>query len=119
LWRGRPASCRRNRAAPRRAVVAVSAGTSSSQRVGCVHAGPGAHARAPRVQVSKLTKGEILMVNIGSTSTGGKVLAVKADLAKIQLTQPVCTKEDEKIALSRRVEKHWRYVGARRCRACA
>ena len=36
--------------------------------------------------------------------------AVKADLAKIALTQPVCTEVGEKIALSRRVEKHWRYV---------
>ena len=50
------------------------------------------------------------MVNIGSTSTGGRVLAVKNDLAKIVLIQPVCTQEGEKIALSRRVEKHWRYV---------
>lgn len=50
------------------------------------------------------------MVNIGSLSTGGRVLAVKADLAKIVLTQPVCTEIGEKIALSRRVEKHWRYV---------
>jgi len=48
------------------------------------------------------------MVNIGSLSTGGRVLAVKADLAKIVLTQPVCTETGEKIALSRRVEKHWR-----------
>lgn len=37
-----------------------------------------------------------------------QVLATKGDLAKIQLTHPVCTKEGEKIALSRRVEKHWR-----------
>ena len=50
------------------------------------------------------------MVNIGSLSTGGRVLAVKADLAKIVLTQPVCTEIGEKIALSRRVEKHWRWV---------
>lgn len=50
------------------------------------------------------------MVNIGSTSTGGRVTAVKADLAKIELISPVCTQEGEKIALSRRVEKHWRYV---------
>ena len=42
-------------------------------------------------QVSKLTKGETLMVNIGSLSTGGRVVAVKADLAKIELTLPVCT----------------------------
>ena len=50
------------------------------------------------------------MVNIGSLSTGGRVSAVKADLAKIFLTQPVCTEVGEKIALSRRVEKHWRCV---------
>ena len=50
------------------------------------------------------------MVNIGSLSTGGRVQAVKADLAKIGLTSPVCTELGEKIALSRRVEKHWRCV---------
>ena len=59
-------------------------------------------------QVQKLTKNEVLMVNIGSLSTGGRVSAVKADLAKITLTQPVCTEVGEKIALSRRVENHWR-----------
>eukprot|EP00051_Salpingoeca_urceolata_P026961 m.479462 g.479462 ORF g.479462 m.479462 type:complete len:474 (-) comp21458_c0_seq1:75-1496(-) len=62
-------------------------------------------------KVQKLTKGEMLMVNIGSLSTGGRVIAVKGDLAKIQLTQPVCTDVGEKIALSRRVEKHWRLIG--------
>lgn len=49
------------------------------------------------------------MLNIGSLSTGGRVLATKADLAKISLTTPVCTEIGEKISLSRRVEKHWRY----------
>lgn len=61
-------------------------------------------------KVQKLSKNEVLMVNIGSLSTGGRVLAVKADLAKISLSNPVCTEVGEKIALSRRVEKHWRYV---------
>ncbi|CAE7866521.1 eIF2gamma [Symbiodinium sp. KB8] len=64
-----------------------------------------------KAKVSNLTKGEILQVNIGSTATGGRVAAVKGDLAKIALTQPVCTQEREKIALSRRVEKHWRLIG--------
>lgn len=64
-----------------------------------------------QAKVQKLTKSEILMVNIGSTATGGKVVAVKGDLAKIALTQPVCTTEGEKIALSRRVDKHWRLIG--------
>ena len=51
------------------------------------------------------------MVNIGSLSSGGRVLAVKNDLAKIGLTNPVCTEVGEKIALSRRVDRHWRLIG--------
>lgn len=64
-----------------------------------------------QTKVTKLTKGELLLINIGSTSTGGRVLSVKADLAKIQLTSPACTEVGEKVALSRRIEKHWRLVG--------
>ena len=59
-------------------------------------------------QVQKLQRNEILMVNIGSLSSGGRVTGLMADLAKIGLTSPVCTEVGEKIALSRRVEKHWR-----------
>jgi translation initiation factor 2 subunit 3 len=44
-----------------------------------------------QAKVSKLTKGEVLMVNIGSTATGGKVTSVKPESATIALTQPVCT----------------------------
>ncbi len=63
-------------------------------------------------KVSKLTKDESLMVNIGTLSTGGKVTAVRgADLAKIGLQKPVCTEVGENIALSRKIEKHWRLIG--------
>ncbi|KAI0326291.1 hypothetical protein GY45DRAFT_1381845 [Cubamyces sp. BRFM 1775] len=64
-----------------------------------------------QTKVSKLVKNELLLINIGSTSTGGRVLSVKGDLAKIQLTSPACTEVGEKVALSRRIEKHWRLVG--------
>lgn len=64
-----------------------------------------------QAKVSRLDKGEMLMMNIGSTSTGGKVSAVKRDLAKFQLSTPVCTSVGEKIALSRRIDKHWRLIG--------
>jgi translation initiation factor 2 subunit 3 len=64
-----------------------------------------------QTKVSKLTKGEVLLINIGSTATGGRVLSVKADLAKIQLTAPACTEIGEKVALSRRIENHWRLIG--------
>lgn len=81
-------------------------------------------------KVTKLSKNEVLMLNIGSMCTGARVLAVrltcggdgvfcmhdrlaqvKHDLAKLQLTTPVCTKEGEKVALSRRIDKHWRLIG--------
>lgn len=62
-------------------------------------------------KVKKLEKGEVLMLNIGSMCTGARVTACKGDLAKVQLTMPVCTTEGEKIALSRRVDKHWRLIG--------
>lgn len=56
------------------------------------------------------------MINVGSVSTGGKVVKVQETsseepIARIVLTQPVCTQEGEKIALSRRVDKHWRLIG--------
>jgi translation initiation factor 2 subunit 3 len=62
-------------------------------------------------KVQKLSKQEVLMLNIGSMCTGARVLSVKSDVSKMQLTSPVCTKEGEKIALSRRVDKHWRLIG--------
>ncbi|KAG2348352.1 hypothetical protein BDR05DRAFT_944488 [Suillus weaverae] len=66
---------------------------------------------AQKTKMSKLAKNELLLINIGSTSTGWRVLSVKGDLAKIQLTWPASTEVGEKAALSRRVEKHWRLVG--------
>ena len=69
-----------------------------------------------QTKVTKLAKGEVLMVNIGSTSTGGRVLDIKADLAKISLLTPACTDLGEKVALSRRIDKHWRLIGVWRRR---
>ena len=44
---------------------------------------------------TEISKNETLLVNIGSTSTGGKVVGVKKDMA-IALMQPVCTREGER-----------------------
>jgi translation initiation factor 2 subunit 3 len=64
-----------------------------------------------QAKVEKLAKNEVIMVNIGSTSTGAKVAAIKKDAAKLILTSPACTNIGEKVALSRRIEKHWRLIG--------
>ena len=62
-------------------------------------------------KIPKLRKDECLMVNVGSTSTGGRVIGVRTSKAKIELTKPVCCHIGEKVALSRRVDKHWRLIG--------
>ena len=41
-----------------------------------------------QAKISKLTKNEVIMVNIGSTATGAKVIAAKIDVAKLVLTSP-------------------------------
>jgi translation initiation factor 2 subunit 3 len=64
-----------------------------------------------QAKVAKLAKNEVLMVNIGSSATGAKVLGVKADVARLALAKPACTEAGEKIALSRRIDKHWRLIG--------
>ncbi|KAJ1976688.1 eukaryotic translation initiation factor 2 subunit gamma [Dimargaris cristalligena] len=64
-----------------------------------------------QAKVAKLAKNEVLMINIGSTSVGGRVMSVKNDMAKVLLTSPACTEINEKIALSRRIDKHWRLIG--------
>jgi translation initiation factor 2 subunit 3 len=64
-----------------------------------------------KAKVSKLVVGETLFVNIGASQTGGRIQAVKGGDVTIALTTPACTEKGEKIALSRRIDKHWRLIG--------
>ena len=50
-----------------------------------------------QAKIEKLSRHELILVNIGSTSTGGKVVAVKSEVAKISLMNPVCTNLNEKL----------------------
>uniref|UniRef100_A0A2K5Q9I1 protein-synthesizing GTPase n=1 Tax=Cebus imitator TaxID=2715852 RepID=A0A2K5Q9I1_CEBIM len=72
--------------------------------------GVGTEGDKKAAKVQKLSKNEVLMVNTGSLSTGGRVRAVKANLGKIVLTNPVCTEVGEKIALRTEI-KSWHNVG--------
>ncbi|WRT65007.1 uncharacterized protein IL334_001948 [Kwoniella shivajii] len=64
-----------------------------------------------KAKVSKLIVGETLFVNIGASQTGGRIIAVKGGDVTIGLNTPACTERGEKIALSRRIDKHWRLIG--------
>lgn len=62
-------------------------------------------------RVQKLTVDEILLINIGSTSLGGKVLSISSDKVRIQFLNPVCANEGEKIAMSRKIDRNFRLIG--------
>jgi translation initiation factor 2 subunit 3 len=64
-------------------------------------------------RVTRILKGEVLLVNVGSTSTGAKVIATnsRAEEITIVLLKPVCTGLNEKVALSRKIGKNWRLIG--------
>eukprot|EP01017_Pseudomicrothorax_dubius_P031585 TRINITY_DN4050_c0_g1_i1.p1 TRINITY_DN4050_c0_g1~~TRINITY_DN4050_c0_g1_i1.p1 ORF type:complete len:470 (+),score=148.38 TRINITY_DN4050_c0_g1_i1:58-1467(+) len=62
-------------------------------------------------KVRKIEKAEVLMINVGSTSTGCKVESLKGNVLRIELIAPVCSQPGEKIALSRRIDKKWRLIG--------
>jgi len=62
-------------------------------------------------KVAPIKENEYLLINIGSTSVGARVISVKDDVAKFHLQNPVCTQVGDNVALSRRVEKNWRLIG--------
>lgn len=64
-----------------------------------------------KAKVTKLTVGETLFVNIGASQTGGRIAGLKGGEVTITLTTPACSEKGEKIALSRRIDKHWRLIG--------
>lgn len=59
----------------------------------------------------EILKNEVLMINICSSSTGGKILKKKNQLIEFQLTTPICCEFGDKVTLSKRIDKHWRLIG--------
>lgn len=68
-------------------------------------------AHGDEAKVQKLVKNEIVMLNIGSSTTGGNVLLVDKKHATLKLTNPICAEKGEKVALTRRIGKNWRLIG--------
>lgn len=66
-------------------------------------------------KINKIMKKEVLLVNVGSTSSGGRVMSTvttsNSSNVKIALYNPVCTSIGEKIALSRKISRNWRLIG--------
>ena len=73
----------------------------------------GVSANGKRVKVDKLRVGEVLRMNIGSTMTGAKITGLRetSNVARLELTSPVCARIGDRVTISRRYEQHWRLIG--------
>jgi translation initiation factor 2 subunit 3 len=54
---------------------------------------------------------EQVLLNIGSTTTGSLISSLKGELARFQMVRPACCDIEERIAISRKINNHWRLIG--------
>lgn len=52
-----------------------------------------------------------VQLNIGSTITGGIVKDLEKDKCTLELIKPTCCDINERIAISRKINNHWRLIG--------
>lgn len=62
-------------------------------------------------KIESISEGEMLLINIGSTSCGGNVVRVNGKQARITLTKFVCAEIGDKISLSRKMDRNFRLIG--------
>jgi len=62
-------------------------------------------------EVKKITAGEVLLLDVGTAPTVGRVENVKGDIVELKLTRPVCAEESARVAVSRKILGRWRLIG--------
>lgn len=63
------------------------------------------------IDVERPSKGESLLLDVGTAITVANVLSVKEDVAILQLGRPVCVEGGFMTAISRKVAGRWRLIG--------
>jgi translation initiation factor 2 subunit 3 len=48
---------------------------------------------------------------VGAAVNLGKVTSLKANVAKVKLTRPICTPPSSRVAISRKIAARWRLIG--------
>lgn len=60
---------------------------------------------------SRLREGEQVLLNIGSTTTGSVIRRICDENGTFDLVKPACCEPGERIAISRKINNHWRLIG--------
>jgi translation initiation factor 2 subunit 3 len=64
-----------------------------------------------KIKVKKIQLNELITLNIGSTTSIGKVIELHNHTLKIQLKNPICTEPKQKASISRRINNNIRLIG--------
>ena len=62
-------------------------------------------------KVEDLKKGEILMLSINTSITGGSIGNLSKDIAELDLKVPVVIFQGDNVGIARNVKGHWRLIG--------
>lgn len=58
-----------------------------------------------------LKKDESILLNIGSTTTGCRIISITDNEASFELYKPCCCEVNERISISRKFKNNWRLIG--------
>nr|A9AAA4.1 RecName: Full=Translation initiation factor 2 subunit gamma; AltName: Full=aIF2-gamma; AltName: Full=eIF-2-gamma [Methanococcus maripaludis C6] len=61
--------------------------------------------------IEPLKTNEVLMLNVGTSTTVGVTVSARADKAEIKLKLPVCADKGDRVAISRKIGSRWRLIG--------
>ncbi len=62
-------------------------------------------------KVDKIRTSEVLMLNVGTSTTVGIVTSPQGDKVELNLKMPVCAEKGQRVAISRRVGSKFRLIG--------
>jgi translation initiation factor 2 subunit 3 len=63
------------------------------------------------LEVKEVNVGEVLLLDVGTAPTVGKVASIKKHVAELQLTRSICAEDNARVAVSRKILGRWRLIG--------
>ncbi len=63
------------------------------------------------LEVKEVNVGEVLLLDVGTAPTVGKVASIKKHVAELQLTRSICAEDNTRVAVSRKILGRWRLIG--------
>lgn len=64
-----------------------------------------------KIKVDPIKHGELLMLSVNTSTTGGNVSLIKGDNIELNLKVPTIASKDDNVGIARNIQGHWRLIG--------